>query len=419
MRKSTAIVGLICILASAFAVKYFIVYRRSAPDDEPVPQIALEGAFRTAKVTRGRLIVWNHYSGRIGAEKVVSISSDLGGPAVIVYLVPQGARVRKGDVLVRFDSADEERDLVKLKQDDATAKSELNSLVNAELPIDLADIKTKLAKQQHKVEQENKFLQDSETLQKQGLLSQEELDQERGVAQSEDDKLTQLQQQLALTKEYEDPAKIEQAKAKVAAADEALHLGEQQIADSTISAPVNGVVTYKPLNIASEYRSVHLGDTVYKNQPFMILPDTHELIVDCEVPESDFDEVSPGMTVVINPLSRPDMAFNGVVQSIETVASSAPDLPSWQRYFHAVVRLEGENIPLYSGMSASVNVLSYDKDGVVLMPRAAIHWNNGHPYALERGMLGVREQSLELGHSDDTYYEVLGGAAPGDTVLVQ
>lgn len=419
MRKSAFVASLITVMGLAFAVKYLFLHHQNKPDDEPLPRLTVEGNLNPAKVIRGRLTVWNHYSGRIGADKVVSIASDLGGPAVVVYLVPQGSRVRKGDVLVRFDSTDEERELVKLKQDYATAKSELNSLVNAELPIDLEDIKTKLADQQYKVEQESKFLKDSATLQKQGLLSEEELNQERGEAQSEDDKLKQLQQQLELTEKYEDPAKIEQAKAKVAAAEEALRLGEQQLADSTITAPVGGVVSYKPLNIASEYRSVHVGDTVYKNQPFMMLPDTRRLIVDCEVPESDFDEVNPGMTVIVNPVSRPDMAFNGTVQSVETVASTAPDLPSWQHYFHTVVSLEGENIPLYPGMSVAVNVLSFDKDGVVLAPRPAIRWNNGHPYVLERELLGVREHALQLGHSDASYYEVLAGAAPGDTVLLQ
>ncbi|MHB8425221.1 MAG: hypothetical protein ACYDB9_08730, partial [Gammaproteobacteria bacterium] len=112
--------------------------------------------------------MWKHYIGRVDAEKVVSISSNLGGPAVIVHLVPEGADVKSGDTIVRFDSTRAERDLVKLKQNYLTAKSELSSLVNAQLPIKLADIKMKLAKQSHKVKLEEKFLKDSETLQKEG-----------------------------------------------------------------------------------------------------------------------------------------------------------------------------------------------------------------------------------------------------------
>lgn len=419
MRKAYFIAGLTVLFAAGLYVRYALTTRSAAPASELSPQLAVATAPHTARVIRGKLTVWNHYTGRVDSEKVVTVSSNLGGPAVIVFLVPEGARVNKGDVVVRFDTADAERNLVKLKQDYVTAKSELNSLANAELPIDLEDVKMKLAEQQHKVDQEDKFLRDSTELEKQGLLSAEELNQEQTEAASEQEKLKQLKQKVELTEKYVNPAKIEQAKTKLTAAEEALRIGEQQLADSVVTAPVSGVVSYKPVNIVSEYRTVRLGDTVFRNQPFMMLPDTRHMIVDCYVPESDFDQVAPGMSAAVSPLARPEMAFQGLVQSVETVAGTAPEMPSWQRYFHTVVRLQGEDVRLYPGMSVSVGVLSYSKDDALLVPRAALHWNEGHPYVLERGLLGVQQHSLQVGRSDSEYYEVLGGAGGGDTVLVQ
>ena len=419
MRKTYFILGLTALLAVGLYIRYVVDARGSAPAQDLTPQLAVGAISHSARVVRGTLTVWNHYTGRVDAEKVVLVSSSLGGPAVLVYLVPEGAKVMKGDVVVRFDSADSERALVKLRQDYVTAKSELNGLVNAELPIDLEDIKMKLAEQQHKVEQEDKFLKDSVDLQKQGLLSAEEITQEQGEAASEQEKLKQLKQKVALTEQYLDPAKVEQAKTKLAAAEEALKLGEQQLADSVVTAPVAGLVSYKPINLASEYRTVRLGDTVFKNQPFMMLPDTRHMIVDCYVPESDFDQVARGMSASVSPLARPEMNFHGAVQNVESIASSAPEQPSWQRYFHTVIQLQGDNLRLYPGMSVSVGVLSYSKEDAVLVPRVAVHWDDGRPYVLERGLLGVAQHPLTVGRYDNEYYEVLEGVGAGDTVLVQ
>lgn len=419
MRKSTVLTGLIIVAAIMLTLKFTLRPHALSTDQERLPLATENVKPQRVTVGRGRLSVWKHYVGQVSAEKVDSISSHLGGPAVIVFLAPQGSHVRRGDVLVRFDTTETDHNLVALKQDFITARSELNSLVNAELPIAIDDIKGKISDQKHKVELEQKFLSDSQDLEKQGLLSAEEVNQEHDVSISEEDKLKQLQEQLELTEKYEDPAKVEQARTKVAATEEALRLGEEQLADSVVRSPVDGIISYEPINVANQYRTARLGDTVYKNQTFMMLPNTQHMVVDCEIPESDFDEVSAGMRVEVSPVSRPELTFGGTVQSIEAIASAVQNLPSWQRYFHTTVMLDGENIRLYSGMSVSVSVLSYDKGDVVLVPRAAVHWSEGRPYVVEPSLLGDRNRYLRLGHSDDSYYEVLSGIEPGDSVFIQ
>lgn len=370
-------------------------------------------------VKRGPLIVWNHYMGTVNAEDTVSIFSSMGAEAVIIFLVPEGANVRTGQTLVRFDSTDAERNMVTLKQDEITAETELRSLMDAELPIDLEDIRTKLADQTHKVQMEDKFLNDSEALEKQGLLSAEELSQERGDAATQHEKLEQMRQKVSLTEQYIDPAKVAQAKAKLAAAQGALLLGQQQLENSVIRAPVSGIVIYKPIDVGGEYRTVRVGDTVYKNQVFMTLPNTSRMVVECDVPESDFGELKTGMITTVSPVSRPQIQIEGTVLRVDPIAGTVPDEPSWQRFFHTVVLLEDVNTGLYPGMSVSVSVLTYENKHAVLVPRIAIRWANGNPYVIEHGLLGNRKIELQLGHADSRYYEVLSGIKPGAEVLAQ
>lgn len=368
-------------------------------------------------VHRGSLIVWNHYLGQVNAENTVSIFSKAGASAVITFLVPEGTTVKQGQTLVRFDATDAERSIVKLQQDEVTAASELRSLTNAELPIDLENIRIKVAEQTHKVQQEDKFLSDSAALEKQGLLSAEELSQERSDAATQREKLAQLRQTESLTEQFIDPAKIAQARAKLAAAQEALRLGQQQLQDAVIRAPISGTVIYMPITIDGGYRTVRVGDTVYKNQVFMMLPNTSRMVVECYVPESDFGELRRGMTAMVSPVSRPGMQISGTVLRVDPVAGMAPNEPTWQRYFHTIILLADGPTGLYPGMSVSVNVLAYDKSDALLVPRVAVHWDDGQPYVIERSLLGDRKVTLQLGRADMTYYDVLSGIQPGATIL--
>ncbi|MGH8371646.1 MAG: efflux RND transporter periplasmic adaptor subunit [Gammaproteobacteria bacterium] len=373
-------------------------------------------AAQLVTITRGPLSVWSVYDGQVEARDTISISSHLGGSAVIVYLAAEGADVKRGDVLARFDNTDVERNLVQLKQDAATAKSTLASLEHAVLPIERNDMELDVQDQSNKVKLEDKFMHDSEALVKEGLMSVEELSQERMEADKEHRKLAALQSKLDLTIRYEQPLRIQQARAKLLAAEEALRIGERQLANSTIVAPEAGVVEYHPLAVGGEYRSVHVGDTVFQNQTFMSLPNPHSLIVHCEVPESEFDQVPVNADVIIQPLSRPDLRFQGRVESVGSMARSVPDQPGWQRYFQTLVKVQDGAAVLRPGMSVTATVLSYHTDNAVLLPRQAVYWADGAPYVMVQGLLGAVRRPVKLGRANQTRYEVLEGLSPGDQV---
>ncbi len=68
-------------------------------------------------VSQGTLSVWSSYQGKLEARKVEIILSRFNGSATIVDLAPEGSQVSAGDMLVRFDSSQVERDLLKLERD--------------------------------------------------------------------------------------------------------------------------------------------------------------------------------------------------------------------------------------------------------------------------------------------------------------
>ena len=383
------------------------------------PAALSQSTARLLEVTDGPMSVWSEYTGHVEAREVVELASRLGGSATIVYLAPEGSAVKKGDVLARFDTSDAERELVKLNQDYDTANSEMQSLEKAELPIERSDLQLQVDEQVNKVKLEDKFIADSEDLVKQGLMSEEELGQERTEADKEHRELTSLQAKLDLTTRYLQPLKVQQARSKLLAAQQALGLGKRQLENSTISAPEAGVLEFRPVPIGGEYRVVRVGDSVFQNQSFMYLPDTRSLLVHCEVPEAEFDHVPVGAQAVVRPLARPDIQFKGSVQSVGSVARGVLDQPAWQRYFQTLIAMQDVEAVFKPGMTVSVQVLSYHTESAVLLPREALRWEAGEPYVLLKGAFGTHRRAVRVGHSDLNDYEILDGLKPGDSVLTQ
>jgi multidrug resistance efflux pump len=185
------------------------------------------------------------------------------GTATIIHIAPEGVRVKKDDVLVRFDSSALERELVKLERDVTLAGLELNGLEKAELPLELKNIEAELTKAELDYETESQYLKESINLSKEGLVSDQEIKKQKLKVDEITAKFNTLKLQKKLTEEYLHPSRIEKAKATLASAEQELTLTRGQLDKSIIRAPMDGVTSYRPINVGGEFRVVRIGDTVY------------------------------------------------------------------------------------------------------------------------------------------------------------
>ena len=368
-------------------------------------------------VRRGPFSVWSVYDGKLEARHVETVMSGYHGAATIIEIVPEGTRVAKGDVVVRFDESQVERDLLRLQRDASLAASELQSLAQAELPIEIRELEMRLVEVRDQRETEQQYLKDSADLVKDKLISERELEQQAVKVQRLDSTLRQLEDRLRLTREFMHPSKLTRARANLEAAQQELALMRERRNALTIAAPVDGMVVYQPLNIGSEYRTARVGDTVYQNQPFITIPDMRDLVVNSFVPEAELSRVVVGNTSIVFPLAYPDLKLRGQVEAVGSMAQSMPDRPGWQRFFRVLVAVREADPRLRSGMSVQASFLSYENTNAVTVSRRYVWWEDGTPRALVRGHRGPSTRSLTLGMASHAQYEVLGGLEPGETVL--
>jgi multidrug efflux pump subunit AcrA (membrane-fusion protein) len=245
------------------------------------------------------LVVWTSYQGQLESNTVSTIMSRFRGTATIIDIVPEGVRISKDDVLVRFDSSDLERELVKLERDVTLARLELNGLEKAELPLELKNIEVELTKADLDYETEFQYLEESIKLAEEGLVSDQEVKKQKLKVNEIAMQRNTLRMQKKLTEEYLHPSRLEQARATLDSAEQEYELTNSQLEESIIRAPMDGVTSYRPISVGGEFRPVRIGDTVFPNQPFMVIPNINDLVIQIEVPENELSRVQEGNKVIV------------------------------------------------------------------------------------------------------------------------
>ena len=388
--------------------------------------IATRCAFRseadvgeTVAIARGPIEIWSTYEGVLESRNVRNILSRLSGTTSIIDIAPEGSSVETGDLLVRFDSTVYDRDLLTAEREYTLTTSELEGLKQARLPLEIRDLELKLLQAQADLAAEEQFLEDSRELLAEGLIAEAEVAQQAKKVDSLRLQSGNVEQQLTLTRDYLHPAQIERAEAAARAAERTLAGLRQMVADCTMLSPGPGIVVYKPVHVGGEYRTIRVGDTIFRNQVIMALPDMTNLLVHIDVPESELALVGEGQRVVISPKAFPDLKLQGAVETVASIAQTRLDRPSWQKFFHATIALNETSDRLRSGMSVLCRILNEKKDDALLVPRRAVRWENEEPVCdvVRRGR--IERRVLQLGKSDEQRFIVLAGIEEGERVALE
>jgi len=203
-------------------------------------------------------------------------------------------------------------------------------------------------------------------------------------------------QQLSLAE-----AKVDQAKAQLAQA-------QQELAGTTLTAPIAGTVTYIAAGQGSQV------DT----STFITISDLSQPTLNVEVDETDLPRLVVGSKTQVVFDALPDRNFTGTVTQVD------PQLVQTGQYqmANAVVKLDPgsakalQTLPL--GLNATVTIISNEANGVLLVPLEAVRdLGNNQTVVFVLGQDGkLRLKQVKVGLSDTTQSEILSGLNEGDVV---
>lgn len=364
---------------------------------------------------RAPLAVWSNYEGTLESRVPAVVTSRLRTNAAIVELVSDGTRITRGSLVARLDVAPLEKELIRLDRDFAAAHAGLDSLRQATAPLELRDLQKKVTDAEAVLVGEKNYLAALTKLADEGVASTDDITRQQARVDSLAKEFDTVTLRLQLTAEHIQPASIREAQAKLAAVAAERKVAREQLEHGVIRAPVDGVVVHGQLYLGTEYRTARIGDIIFPNQPFMSIADMKDLVVQTRVPEAELALARVGSQAYINPVAFPGLQLLGTIESVSPMAQNTAGYPVWEKSFTMIIALKAWDERLRPGMSVTAQVLSNYSPAAVSVPRAAVFWQNGNPYAKIVGE--AQPRPLKLGMANDTTFEIVEGVVPGDKLL--
>jgi HlyD family secretion protein len=202
------------------------------------------------------------------------------------------------------------------------------------------------------------------------------------------------------------------------------------LAYATITSPIDGIILD---------RAVDEGQTVAAsfNTPtlFTIANDLTEMQVEASVDEADIGRVKVGQRVEFTVDAYPELNFDGQVTQIRLQPVERSNVITYT----VIIDAPNDELKLMPGMTANISFYVMEQKGIVLMPAEALSFipdpvsmkaylelhpgvevkmpgEPGRYIWVKRGDI-IEPVNVELGDTDELYYEVLSGLQEGDIVL--
>lgn len=381
-------------------------------------------------------------------------TTEMPGSTRIISIIPEGSRVKAGDVVCELDSSafvDElQAQRIRFIQaqswvEQAKTILEVNQIAYREyregiFPKDVQLVRQYIAMCKTQEERARKNLEWSKDAVKKGFRSHAQLQADSLAYGEARFALTQAEGMMNRLTQFTEPrimkarlAKIEAIKADLASQEAAFQLEstrlrrlEKMVANCTLRAPRDGLVVYanQSNSWGRSETQIQEGVTVRQSQPIFNVPDPKHMRVKARVNESKTSLVQEGQKVIIRVDAFPRRPLRGTVGAITAIPAPANIANLDVQVYFATVNLDtGGFDELRPGLSAEVSFLVERHTNVTRVPLEAIRWVDDQPYvalthATPEGM-AWRWTPVSLGLSDARYAEVRSGLKRGDRVIAQ
>ncbi len=359
---------------------------------------------KLASVERGNIARSVVATGKIQPRAKVEVKSKASGIVKQIF-VQYGDFVKQGQVLVELDKEELQARVreglanllaAQAAQESAQAAHERNQ-EEAQGP-DLPFLKSAMERAQN--------------LHKEGLLAKSSVEDTEKAYQ-----LALNKQMIALRNVAVTRAEMARAKAQVAQAQALLESAEQDLRNSTIISPMDGLVLSRNVEVGDAVSSI----LVLGSQATLImtLGDVSDVYVLGKVDEADIGKVYLNQPARIVVESFKDKKFDGKVTKISPLGVEKDNVTT----FEVRVSIRNPGGELKANMSTNAEIILEEKGNVLLIPETAVIYDKDRNTSLEIPDLsaekGRRKIVVKLGISNGVKTELIGGLQEGQKVILQ
>ncbi|NJR61803.1 MAG: efflux RND transporter periplasmic adaptor subunit [Cyanobacteria bacterium CRU_2_1] len=413
------IIGLITVgILSTGSVAYLMTRNQSTAPDLTSMTVPVESQNLRVRITA---------SGTVQPIQTVNLSPKTTGRLAELY-IEQGDRVTQGQLIARMENNDVEARLAQARAQVAQAEARFAERRSGNRPQDIAQAEARVAQVEAQVREAQARVNLAEdrvdrnrSLEAEGAISSDNLDEVLNTAETATANLAQMQASLEEAQKNLDLLRsgyrveeIAEAEAQLEEARANLQAVEVDQEDTFIRAPFDGIITQKYATAGSFVTPTTSASEATSATSTAIVAIAQGLEILAEVPEVDIDQLSVGQPVEIVADAYPNQVFRGEVRLIAPEAVVEQNVTSFQ----VRIALTSGQDRLLSGMNVDVIFLGDEVSGAVVVPTVAIVSKDGETGVLipdAEGNPEFRPVSLGTAFGDQT--QILEGLQPGEQVF--
>jgi len=215
---------------------------------------------------------------------------------------------------------------------------------------------------------------------------------------------------------------IDAKKNRLESHQEKLEKQQDQLEKCVVISPASGMVVYATSmgRDREDSQPLDVGQTLYRNQLLMTIPDTSNMIARVKVNEALSGLVTKGQRATVVCDAIPDEMFRGEVLSVGVLAEGGGWRDPNRRDYTVEIKLENiGDAPLKPSMRCSAEIFVDKVQDVLFIPVHAVHRDGGIVWVWQQRDGGFAQQPIELGQFSESYASVLSGLSQGDVVLLR
>ena len=327
---------------------------------------------------RSGAIDWKvEFSGVLVPNRSVNIYSKIAGQVKAVA-ADVGGRVRQGQLLVQIDAKELD---AQLRVAEAARAGMADQAEQAKAGIQSAQLNLDMAQRAY---ERTKTLFDTQ------VVTQSQLDDAKDRLQLAQAALDSANRQYRTAS----GSGLAQAEAQV-------NYIRVQLSNSTISSPIDGIVTN---------RNVSPGEIAPLSAPLMSIADTSTLKLQGNVPQEAVVRLAVGDKVTVNVDGISGAAYAGTITQVGPIGAATG------QYFPVAVSLKNDG-RLLAGMTAKAALNLTSSEGVIV-PLAALFAQDGREFLYVVAGGKAQRRAVSLGAQSGPEAQILSGLKAGEAVVV-
>jgi multidrug efflux pump subunit AcrA (membrane-fusion protein) len=404
-RRRLAVTSLLLIVLAGGG---YAAYRYTGQTKVEVP---------VARARKGEFIISVKTRGEVRSSHSVILSAPQIPDPRIVFLAETGKAIRKGDVVIEFDAAQQEQYYLERETSVRTVDKEMVQMKASHRITNEMDSMNNMTAT-YNVERSKLDASKAEVLSEiEGKKTRIDV----GTAEGDLDQVNTTVKAHQITQE----ADLERLQSKKDKTIRDVERAKGYLSRMKILAPMDGIVNILPNTrtsgaFGSTPPPFKEGDRAWTGAAIAEIPDLSQMRIELKLDEVDRGKLQLGQSLRARVDAIPEVEFNATLDWISPIAAVLfRGMGLTEKTFPARATLARVDPRLRPGMSCSAEIIIEQEQNALLIPSRASIMHKGKPAVWMQQGEGFEIRPIEVGRRNDTDMIVLKGLKAGDVIAME